>query len=82
MTTTTCAGALAPGVSVDVGSFADLTAAAVVSVEQVGGLVAVTFDGTLSAEQVRDVIRRISLAPAAVAALADIEARVTALESP
>lgn len=80
--TTTVAGALAPGVSVDVDTFVDLTTTTVTAVAFDAGLVVVTFDGLLDEGTTRAVIRRISLPPAAAAAIAALEQRVTALENP
>ncbi len=80
METTTVAGVLAEGRSIDAGSFTDITPAAVSAVTLADGMVLVTFEATLTADVVKRVVARISLSPAADAIISALDTRVTALE--
>ncbi len=81
METTTVAGVLAPGRSIDTASFADITPATVSAVTLADGVVLVTFATTLTGDVVTRVLARISLSPAAEAAHNALDARVAALEN-
>ena len=80
-TRTVVAGVLAPDRAIDVDSFADITTATVTDVSVGDGIVTVTFDGALTADQTTAALRRITMPQSVAAALDALESRVAALET-